>query len=307
MHQGIRDQGLSARRPCAAADSLPTVPTFADLIRVLDGLYPFASAEDWDAVGPVCGDPAAEVRTVLLAIDPVEKVVEEAFALAADVLVTHHPVFLRGTSTVWAGTPKGRLVHRLITGGCGLVVAHTNADIAVGGVSQALADALGLTGTDPLVPTGDGRTGSGRVGDLVGPMTLAEFAGLVARSLPATPAGVRTAGDPGRMISRVAVCGGAGDAYLEDAARSGADAYVTADLRHHYASEHLAAGGPAIVDPGHWASEWPWLPVAARALADGLAADRPGDATVSVHVSERITDPWTLHEGPGPQLRGSDS
>ena len=272
------------------------MPTIGDAIRVLDGLYPFGGAADWDVVGPVCGDPAARVRTVLLAIDPVETVVDEALALGADLLVTHHPLYLRGTSSVWAGSPKGRLVHRLITGGCALVVAHTNADVAVGGVSEALAAALGLTGCDPLVPTGDGRTGSGRVGHLIDAMSLREFGSYVARSLPATPAGVRTGGDLDRRISRVAVCGGAGDSYLEAATAAGADAYVTADLRHHYASEHLAGGGPALVDPGHWASEWPWLPLAARALADGLAADRPGDATVSVHVSERVTDPWTQHD-----------
>ena len=282
------------------------MPTAADVIAVLDRLYPPETAADWDAVGPVCGDPAAEVRTVLLAIDPVEAVVDEALAMDADLLVTHHPVYLRGTSTVWAGTPKGRLVQRLITGGCGLVVAHTNADIAVAGVNEALAAGLGLAGCVPLVP--DPRapgTGSGRVGRLAAPMTLLAFASHVAASLPATPVGVRTAGDPERLVETVAVCGGAGDSYLDDATRAGADVYVTADLRHHYASEHIAAGGPALVDPGHWASEWPWLLVAARVLADGLRSAHPDGATVRVHVSETITDPWTLHDrhedlAPGP-------
>lgn len=277
-----------------APDSLRSVPTAADVIAVLDRLYPPSTAADWDAVGPVCGDPAAEVRTLLLAIDPVETVVDEALELGADLLITHHPLYLRPTSSVWAGTPKGRLVQRLIGAGCGLVVAHTNADVAVGGVSDALAAALGLTACTPLVPGPDGRSGAGRVGDLIEPMRLREFSALVARSLPATPAGVRTGGDPDRMISRVAVSGGAGDGYLADATRSGADAFVTADLRHHYSSEHLAGGGPALVDPGHWASEWPWLPVAAGALLDALAAERPSDATVNVRVSERVTDPWTL-------------
>lgn len=283
------------------ADSLPTVPTIDDITRVLDGLYPFGSAADWDAVGPVCGDPQAPVRTVLLAIDPVGTVIDEALEIGAGLLVTHHPLYLRPTSSVWGGTAKGRTIHRLVRGGCGLVVAHTNADEAVDGVSDALSRALGLTACDPLVPTGDGRTGAGRVGTLIEPMSLREFSALVARSLPATSAGVRTAGDPERQISRVAVCGGAGDSYLEAATQSGADVYVTADLRHHYASEHLESGGPALVDPGHWASEWPWLPVAARALLDGLAADAPGDATVNIHVSERVTDPWTLHDGSGPR------
>lgn len=266
------------------------------MIRVLDGLYPPSTAADWDAVGPVCGDPDAEVTTVLFAVDPVQVVVDEAVDVGADLLVTHHPLFLRGTSTVYAGTAKGRLVHRLVRSGCALMVAHTNADVAVGGVSDALAAAIGLQGTVPLVPAADRVTGYGRVGTLASAMPLREFAERVASALPATPAGVRTAGDPGRMIERVAVSGGAGDVHLAEATSSGADAYVTADLRHHYATEHLSAGGPALVDPGHWASEWPWLPVAARALAGAVAAERGRGATVRVLVSELVTDPWTLHD-----------
>jgi dinuclear metal center YbgI/SA1388 family protein len=274
------------------------VPTVDELIRVLDRLYPPSTAADWDAVGPVCGDPAAEVSTVLLAIDPVATVVDEALDLGAQLLVTHHPLYVRGTSTVYAGTSgsyKGRLVQRLVTGGCALMAVHTNGDVAVSGVAEALAAAIGLTGVVPLRPDSDGVSGSGRVGVLPAPMSLREFAAHVARCLPTTPAGVRSGGDPERVISRVAVSGGAGDDYLADATDAGVDAYVTADLRHHYSSEHLESGGPALVDPGHWATEWPWLPLLARTFTDAVAEDLGSGATVSVHVSERVTDPWTLH------------
>jgi dinuclear metal center YbgI/SA1388 family protein len=279
---------------CPAA-SLRAVATLAQLVQALDELYPPATAADWDAVGPVVGDPAGEVGEVLLAVDPAEAVVDEALDLGVDLLLVHHPLYLRGTSSVYGGTPKGRLVQRLVQGGCALVVAHTNADVAVGGVNDALAAALGLVDVEPLVPLAAGSAaGSGRVGQLGAARSLREFAAQVAAALPRTAAGVRTAGDPDRRVQRVAVCGGAGDSYLGEATRSGADAYVTADLRHHYATEHLAAGGPALVDPGHWASEWPWLPVAAKALADAVQA-KTGD-TVSVQVSELVTDPWTLHD-----------
>ena len=76
------------------------------------------------------------------------------------------------------------------------------------------------------------------------------------------------------MIETVAVCGGAGDAFLADAAAAGADAYLTADLRHHPASEHLAGGGPALLDAAHWATERPWLDDARRpSCAARLAVD----------------------------------
>ena len=264
-------------------------PSLGEVVAALDGLYPPETAAAWDAVGPGCGDPDAPVGTVLFAIDPVAAVVDEALGLGADLLVTHHPLFLRGTSTVYADSPKGRIVQRLISGGCGLVVAHTNADIASGGVSEALAEAVGVQGGVPLVPEADGSIGSGRIGELRRPLSLGEFAEHVAAVVPSVPAGVRVAeGDLNRTIRRVAVCGGAGDAYLAAARDAEADVFVTADLRHHYASEHLGGGGPALVDPGHWASEWPWLPVAARLLADALG----GGSTVSTHLSTIVTDPW---------------
>jgi dinuclear metal center YbgI/SA1388 family protein len=247
-------------------------------------------------VGPVCGDPGAEVATVLLAVDPVEAVVDEAVRLGAQLLVTHHPLYLRGTSTVYGGTPKGRVVQRLLAAGCGLVVAHTNADDAEGGVSDSLAEVLGLADTRPRVPAPAGGPvpGSGRVGELSAPTTLGRFAAVVADALPETPAGIRVAGALDRPVRRVAVSGGSGDSFLDAAALAGADVFVTADLRHHPASEHLGGGGPALIDPGHWASEWPWLPRAARDLVRALEGG-PGGATVDVHVSHIVTDPWTAH------------
>jgi len=275
------------------------VITVADVVGVLDALYPPSTQATWDAVGPVCGHPGAEVHLIGYAIDPTAAVVDEAIARGADLLVTHHPLYLRGTSTVYADTAKGALVHRLIESGCALVVAHTNADVAMYGVSQALAAALGLVDAEPLVPSHDAAVeaagiGAGRIGRLEEPMTLRDFAAHVSRSLPSTAAGIRVGGDLDRVIQRVAVSGGAGDAYLESAAAAGADAYVTADLRHHYAIEHLAAGGPALLDVGHWASEWPWLPVVAQVVADRLAGLDGGD-TVGSYVSVLVTDPWTLH------------
>ncbi|MGW4327329.1 Nif3-like dinuclear metal center hexameric protein [Nocardia sp. NPDC004573] len=124
--------------------------TLADLVRVLDAAYPPALAEPWDSVGLVCGDPAEELTRVLFAVDATAAVVEEAIDWRAQALVVHHPLLLRGVDTVAANTPKGALVHRLIRSGCALFTAHTNADSAAPGVSDALAAALGLTVTGPL-------------------------------------------------------------------------------------------------------------------------------------------------------------
>lgn len=141
--------------------------------------------------------------------------------------------------------------------------------------------------------TGSSGTGLGRVGALDAECTLSDFAARVADRLPLTPTGVRCMGSPDRLVRRVAVCGGAGDSLLADAAASGADVFVTGDLRHHVATEHLAAGGPALVDAGHWATEWPWLPVAATSLVEALEVSGLAAATVETRVSTLVTDPVT--------------
>ncbi len=365
---------------------------------MLDRLYDPAWAESWDAVGLVTGDPEAIVRRVLFAVDPVAAVAAEAVRTGADLLVTHHPLFLRPVHGVPATTAKGRVLHRLIAGGVALQVAHTNADVADPGVSDALAGVLGLVqlrplaaaAADPLdklvtfVPDADtervldalaaagaggigdytrcawtsagvgtfrpgagaapaigrpgeiervpesrlemvlprslrtsvvsalravhpyeepaydvlelalppGSRGHGRVGELATPEPLRAFTARVADRLPATVAGVRALGDPDRTVRTVAVCGGSGDGLFDDARAAGADVYLTADLRHHPASELAEDDGPALVDAAHWATEWPWLRDAAERLHAGLTA---AGTTVEVAVSRRRTDPWTLH------------
>lgn len=271
------------------------MPKLSDVIAALEEVYPPQWAESWDAVGLVCGDPQAEVARVLFAVDPVQAVVDEAVAWGADLVVTHHPLYLRGTTSVAATTFKGRVVHTLIANGVALHVAHTNADHADPGVSDALAEAVGLKVAGPLVPDPTdplGRRGSGRIGLLEPPMTLAAFAARVAEGLPATAAGVRVSGDPDQLLSRVAVCGGSGDSFLADARAAGVDAYLTADLRHHPASEAAEAAPVALLDAAHWATEWPWLTLAERALR--AAADERG-WTVETKVSHLVTDPWTAH------------
>lgn len=131
-------------------------PTLADVIELLEHAYPPRLAESWDRVGLVAGDPAAEVGRVVVAVDATDAVVDHALAEGADLLLVHHPPLMRGVHSVAADTPKGRLLHKLIAGGCALYSAHTNADSARPGVNDALADVLGLTPGRPLAPTGDG-------------------------------------------------------------------------------------------------------------------------------------------------------
>lgn len=369
------------------------MPTLSDVVAVLDQLYDPSWADSWDAVGTVAGDPDQTVSRVLFAVDPVQAVVDEAVAAGVDLVVTHHPLWLKGVTSVAASSPKGRVVHSLISNRIALHTCHTNADCPPLGVSESMAFALGLTDVRPLevdpadpidqwvvyVPRADaddvaaamhaagagaigdydsaqfqsegigsfrplsGATptigvvgevervdeirvemvadrrirehvrsamldahpyeeaayslvesaagssdrGSGRIGVLPEPMTLAAFSDHVGRSLPAHHSALRVAGEADRLIETVALCGGSGDFLLPTAQRRGADVYVTSDLRHHPVSEHLEQPNAcAVVDVPHWAAEWTWLPVAAAALAERLPE-------LEIRVSEIVTDPWT--------------
>jgi len=363
------------------------------VIEALDAAYPPGLAQPWDSVGLVCGDPDETLSSVTVAVDATAEVVDAV--PDGGLLLAHHPLLLRGVDTVAASTAKGALIHRLIRSGRSLFTAHTNADAASPGVSDALADALGLTVEAVLDPgparheldkwvifvpvehsdavreaifaagagqigdyshcgwsvTGTGQflphdganpaigsvgalqrvvedrveavaparlrgqvlaamraahpyeepafdvvalaplpsaEGLGRIGSLPQPEPLSAFVSRVRAGLPQTSWGVRAAGDPDKTVSRVAVCGGAGDSLLGAVASAGVQAYVTADLRHHPADEHRRASGVALVDVAHWASEFPWCDQAAGVLRSAFGSGLPVD------VCPIRTDPWNV-------------
>jgi dinuclear metal center YbgI/SA1388 family protein len=128
------------------------VPTLNDVVDLLHGWYPPGTADSWDAVGLVAGDPEQPVRKVLFAVDPAPAVAQEAAEWGADLLVVHHPLFLKPVHGVARTTPKARTLGTLLDAGCALLTAHTNADQAVGGVSEALASTLGMQNLAPVLP-----------------------------------------------------------------------------------------------------------------------------------------------------------
>ncbi|WXK94634.1 Nif3-like dinuclear metal center hexameric protein [Pseudarthrobacter quantipunctorum] len=284
-----------------AAVRQPQAPTLGEMLLAVEELWPESLAENWDEVGLVAGHPSAPVTKVMFAVDPTLEVIEEAVEWGAELLITHHPLLLKGVTTVAATTPKGRAVHRLIESGTALLTVHTNGDSAVGGVSDVLADALGLQDAAPLTVAANGlpEEGIGRVGDLPEAVSLGDFAARVFGILPSVAGGVRVSGDKDGLVRRIAVCGGAGDSLFNEVRASNADVYVTADLRHHPASEAREAslnGRPYLIDVSHFASEWLWLPAAAAALGNVLA-DQGHD--VEIRVSTTNSDPWDFILTPG--------
>lgn len=268
------------------------------VIGTLEEAYPLDWAEDWDRVGMVLGERSAAVRRVLLAVDPTLEVAREAVDRGAELLVTHHPLLLRGASFLPAEQGKGAVVTKLLRAGTALWCGHTNVDRSTRGTVGAWISALALQDPRPLVPgrEADGGAhgsrlfGLGAVGTLPRPTTVGALTAAIAGIVPHTARGILHTGAADRPVRTIAVCPGAGDSFLPEAAAAGVDVFITSDLRHHPALEHVEAvpgpvGMPALIDVPHAASEALWLPVARELLTETV----PG---LEVLLSEHNTDPW---------------
>lgn len=251
--------------------------SISEVLAVCERLWPLASAEEWDRPGLIVGDPSVEATRVLFAVDFTADVLAEAHETRANLIIVHHPYLLRGVTSVAEDTAKGALLSEAIRAGVAVYSAHTNADIASDGVSQVFAEALGLERLEPLT-----QDGHGRVGDLKTTTTLEGLVNLLVEILPATARGVSASASKNLLVTRVALCGGAGDSFIEAARLSKADVYVTADLRHHVTQD---AGIP-LIDVSHWASESLWLARAAESIKKHVEID--------TLISNINTDPWVF-------------
>ena len=270
----------------------------SNLVQVFESLWPVSGAEEWDRPGLTTGRLDQPVQNVLLAVDVTMAVMAEAVALDCNLIVSHHPLLLKGANFLAEDQLKGELVSFAIRNSIALYSAHTNADVVVGGVSDVLANAIGLRGAAPLVSTSAG-VGHGRIGKLDKPISLLEFANQVAAILPRSNAPVRVSGDLTRLIEKVAVVGGAGDSFISQAQAQGAQCLVTSDLRHHVSVD--ASTDPtnslSLVDISHYAAESLWLGPASEQLKQALPS-------VEFLISKIVTDPWSMtilgksnHEG----------
>ncbi len=235
------------------------MPTVHDIESALYALAPKALAAEWDNVGLLAGSADREVRSVLVALDITEPVVEEAERMGADLIVSHHPVIFHPVKSITDRDPSGRLLIRLVRSGTGAVCMHTNLDAAQGGVNDALASALGLQDAAPVA-----EGGIARIGTLPETMALPGFLARVRNAL--RPNGIRYV-DGGRPIRKAAVGGGACGDFLWEAAALGCDAFVTADLKYNH---FLDAGalGLTVIDAGHFPTEDVVCPMVVRYLRE---------------------------------------
>lgn len=241
--------------------------TCKDVLAAMEAYAPPELAEDWDNVGLLVDNPE-ELTGILTALDIDDDVIREAQALNCNLIVTHHPVIFSPLKRL----EENGIVFRLIRNGMGAICMHTNLDAAPMGVNEVLARLLNMENREAFIPCG-------RIGD-VAEISAAELAQKCAINLGAAVKYV----DGGKPIRRLAVISGAGGSLMEDAIKAGADALVTGEGSHHAALDAKLAGLTLVV-AGHYATEYPIVPILARYLGKKFP-------TVPVFASQRGKDPF---------------
>ncbi len=229
-----------------------------DIIEKLEKLAPPSLAEKWDNVGLMIGDFDQPVRNIYVCLDVTSENVQKAIDFGADLIISHHPLLFKPLKRVVESDVNGGIIRLLIRNNISVYSMHTNFDKADGGMNDLLAEKLGLCEirkydeSECLDELMNPTENIGRVGILKESLTMEEFANMVSASLNCS--NIKFVGDPCDSVKTVAVCSGAGGDCIYNAYRSGADVYVTSDVRHHEAQ--LASElGIGLIDAGHFETE----------------------------------------------------
>jgi GTP cyclohydrolase I len=254
----------------------------AQLVAAVDRLAPMSLAEEWDNVGLIVGRHNQPCRCLLVALELRDEVLGEARELGCGAVLTHHPPIFPSLARLTDDVEGGRLVLEAAESRMAVIAAHTNLDAAEDGLNSEMADLIGLHDARPLRPAADRpAAGLGRVGRS-GSLTLERLVARVSSAFGGPP--LLYSGDPGARVEQVACCTGSGASLIPEVAESGADAYVTSDLRYHDADR--AEGLPLITLP-HGRCERVAMKRWTRRLARALSPEG-----VEVRFAETDTDPW---------------
>ena len=211
-----------------------------ELLCNIDRAAPFAWAEEWDNPGLLLGDPESSVSRIALSLDPDLESLKFALKKGCSVLVSHHPLIFSPLKRIDCSRGAGEAMAFAIKNNISVVSMHTNWDSAPDGVNAVIAGALGLESVTPLIPSARGAWGTGAVGRLARPIRCLELGEKIRRTLNLSR--LYFFGDPECPAERLALCGGSGGGLWADALKSGADAFLTSDVKYHERLESLAGG-----------------------------------------------------------------
>ena len=227
--------------------------TVTDICLFMNELAPVKYAESWDNPGLLLGHLAQHVHKIMVALDLSPEVAEQAIEQECDIIITHHPYYFSLPKTLAVTDTKMEVLYELIKHDIALYAAHTNLDAAKGGVNDVLAARLGLDEVTEIPRKDCPEQGLARIGVLDEPMALKEFAAKVRDDLGAEHLTYAGGDEP---VYKVAVVGGSGADFMEDALAAGADTLVTGDLKYHVAQKALNLG-LNVVDGTHQLTESP--------------------------------------------------
>lgn len=254
-----------------------------EVVNALERFAPLSLQADFDNAGVQLGLTEREVSGALLCLDVTEAVVEEAIRLGCNLIVSHHPLIFRKLRRITGEDYVQRVVMEAIRHDIAIVSMHTNMDVAVGGVNYKMAEKLGLKdlsffGKQQEVDGVQG--GDGVIGTLPQPLAADDFILQLKKAFGVEC--VMANELLRREISRVALCGGAGDFLLDDALAAGADAFITGEMHYHQYFGHEQQIQIAVI--GHYQSEQ----YTNEIFRDIIQQNCPG---VTCHLTEVCTNP----------------
>ena len=216
--------------------------TVKSIFEFLNNRFPVTDAMDFDNVGILIGDPEREIKKALVCLDCTLEAINYAKTNQCDLIITHHPVIFSPLKNIL----KGSVQYELVSHNLSVISMHTNLDVGVGGVNDSLCEVLGIKNTENITAY-DGYTV--KFGTIP-PTDPRSFA----RHIKSKIGGCVKFVEGKSPITKVLVCGGSGGNYIEDAVRLGADALITADVKHH---RFLMAydNGISLYDAGHFNTE----------------------------------------------------
>ena len=256
-----------------------------DFINIMEEIAPLKFKESYDNVGLMVGDEEGEITKVLVALDCTKTVIDEAKEKGAEIILTHHPLLFRKPSSITEGTLQGEKIRALIKNDIALYSSHTNWDTVKGGLNDEFVAYLGFNSGEIIEknPFGEGA-GIGRMVYLEKGERLSTLAAAVKEKLRVST--VRVAGDLNKIINSIALINGSGEDFFQQAFEKKADLVITGDTTYHFASDYSEMG-MAILDVGHFNSEWPIFVSLAKTLEKKVT-----NFGVKVIISEVVKDPY---------------